>query len=200
VWNNYLCSVTRKYSILVWKDYNEKVLTLTGHTALVLCLAPAGEYLFSGSNDKSIIKWNEAGQCLRIIHHHTDSVRCLLVFNGELYSGSDDKSVKRISLEGQLLEEYKGHTDCVTAITVWRGALFSGGMDKKVIQWTPFHLWSAVRHKEYSPSIKEGIKTMMMLASSNHFPSHAIPTDVLFIIFQFFASPPTLQKKRTLKH
>src|SRR5712671_506820 len=79
-------------------------------------------------------------------------------------------------------------TGQLNSIIVWRGALFSGGADKKVIQWTPFHMWSPTRHKEFSPSIKEGIKTMMMLASSNHFPSHAIPTDILSIIIQFYAS------------
>ena len=147
----------------------------------------SGDHLLSGASDRTIRKWNEEGQCVAIMRQHTNHVFCLLVFNGELYSASNDKTVKRWTLDGSLVQEYKGHTARVSTVVVWRGALFSGGQDKQMIQWTPFVVWSPSTHKQFSSSLKQGIKTMMMIASKKNDLFQALPKDILFITFQFYA-------------
>ena len=157
----------------------------------------AGEYLFSGSYDKTIRKWNREGECVGTFTHHTGTVTSLAVHNGELWSSSYDTTVKRCSLEGTVLQEYKGHTNGVLCLVVWRGAVFSGGYDKQVIQWTPFAVWSPSTHHQFSREEREGIKTMMLMAKQQHFPSAALPTELLHIIFQYYTSIPLKSKEES---
>ena len=202
VWKEFLCSGHDSRVIIKWNDFNKKTSTLKGHTSLIITLVSGGDYLFSGSLDKTIRKWNEEGQCVAILQQHTNTVCTLLVFNGELYSASDDKTVKRWSLDGSLVQEYKGHTHWVKTVVVWRGALFSGGQDEQMIQWTPFVVaWSPSTHKQFSSSLRQGIKTMMMIESKLKDLFQVIPKDILFITFQFYASTlhaDKIPKKRRL--
>lgn len=121
--------------------------------------------------------------------HHTDHVSSLVVHNGELYSASYDTTVKRCSLEGTVMQEYKGHTDWVYTLAMWRGTLFSGGSDDRIIQWRiPPPLWSTSTHKMFSVEVQNGVKTMMLLVLKQHIPAQTLPTEILFVIFQYYAS------------
>ena len=92
-------------------------------------------------------------------------------------------------------------THYVLDVVVWRGALFSGG-DDQVIQWTPFIVWSPSTHKQFSSSLRQGIKTMMMIASKKNDLFQALPKDILFVTFQFYADTSNREepsKKRRLE-
>jgi len=200
VWNNQLCCGHFAGDITVWKGWNEKALTLKGHTLRVSGVVSGGEFLFSASYDCSIRKWNEQGQCVAVITHNKSQVNCVVLFNGELYTGAKDNTVLRMTLDGKLLAKLQGHTGPVKALAVWRGALFSGGVDRKIIQWTPFAVWSTATHSSFSPRIKEGIKTTLLLASKRKLlPGYSLPIDVLTIIFQYYATTHSL-KTRPWQH
>lgn len=185
VWKEHLC-IGSENDILLWKEWNVTARKFSGHSDYVISLAPAGEYLFSGSHDATIRQWNEQGECLVIMNHHTESIWCLLVHNGQLYSGASDNTLKRWNIQGQMLDDWRQNSE-VWCFSVWRGAVFSGGSEN-MIRWTSFSAWSPSNHHLFSRRTRDGIKTMMLMASKRHFPSDALPMAILYIIFQFFAA------------
>src|SRR4051794_1496510 len=89
-------------------------------------------------------------------------------------------------MQGQLLEQWVHPisdllNSRILSLAVWRGAVFSVGFDKRMIQWTPFAVWSLSSHNLFPSRTREGIKTMMLIASKGYFPSVAFPRDSLML-------------------
>lgn len=187
VWKEHLC-ISNGPHIKVLSTWEEVVMTFQEYSGHIYSMVASGDYLFSGNNFGTIKKWNQGGECLAVMDQHAGLVSCLLMHQGDLYSCSYDNTVKRWSTGGQLLQDYRVHTKKVWRMVEWRGAVFSAASDKKVIQWNPFCEWSPSTHGLFPTITREGIKTVMVLASKGYFRGHSISVDILLIIFGFYAS------------
>lgn len=192
VWKDYLCGGdVHEGKISLWEEFNMKnVRNFLGHTDGITCFASTENLLLSASYDSTIRFWNEAGECVKLIRHQDQGRYTLLMRWGKEVVACDSMSViMRMNLDGEVLETYGNgnYYDSSNSVVVWRGVLFSGGPERTILQWTQ-HVWATTTHGFFSLEIRKGIKTMMMVASSQHFPTHAITIHILFTIFQFYAS------------
>lgn len=186
VWNDLLCfCFVNDWEILVLESLQTAVFSLSGHSSPVEGLAAVREWLFSGSYDRTIRKWNQLGECVNIFQMDS-AITDLVMFNGELFGADFSFEIKRWNLDGNLLGKYRGHSKRLTSIIMWRGALLSGCVGQ-LIQWTPFYLWNPSRHKEFSPTTREAMKAVIILAKHRP-PLHLLPYDIVTIILQFYAT------------
>lgn len=188
VWGDYLSCGSYTGDIIVWKDASKKVLLLQGHEGHITCLVTCNEFLFSGSRDNTVRKWSSDGNCVGTVQQPS-WISCMMVQSEELYVVSFGQTVRKYNVTNeQSLHEYFRHGDCISCIVGWAGAIFTGGWNGKIVRWTDFYLWSPATHKVFSATTREGIKTLMVLASTKNFPSQALSMDVLMLIFQYYAS------------
>ena len=174
-------------NITVWSDFNVRTLCIEAHTDWVIALLPVGDFLFSASNNGAFKKWNERGECVMQCQRQLQIIRTMLEHDNMIYCGLTSGRVATLGLDGKWIQDFCGHNEQVEDLVIWRGALFSGS--ENLIQWTPFYIWNPSRHKFFPQSIKQAIKIMMILVHSRHFPYQALlPVDILFVVFQFFAS------------
>ena len=114
-------SVAAKLAIKV-RQFSSEVVTLTGHTELVRCVAavPDGRVI-TGSYDSTVMVWRD-GACERAIHAHTGYVNAVAALPGgaRFVSVSDDGTAKLWSLDGAQDERTprggQQYVDCVAAL------------------------------------------------------------------------------------
>ncbi len=130
-------------SLLVGKQNNSLINTLTGHSKQVYAIAisPGGQILVSGSVDNTIKLWNfQNGKQLYTLSGHSQKVRSVAISadGQKLASGSWDKTIRIWKLHTrQQVHTLKGHTDGILSVAFSPDGqiLASSSADKTVKLW-----------------------------------------------------------------
>jgi WD40 repeat protein len=197
-WNKLLCCGHQNGTIALWNDVDDLFRSWKGHHGGIQVLTVANNALFSGGQGswgiKGLIKkWNHAGECLMYVRV-PEAILCMEFHDNYLVCGCSDRILLWISMEGEIIKRL-GTVEDPVSITVWKGALFT--RDKHTIyQVTPFSEWKPKNHKCFSSQIRKGIKAMI-LSSGSFVPM--LPQEILFMIFQFYASHAVLIEGKAKK-
>jgi WD40 repeat protein len=93
------------------------LMTLSGHTQSVRCLAADYPFIVSGSYDCKVRIWRlDEGRCTAVLMGHTDKVYTVALdrLGGLCFSGSLDYTVRVWNIQtGTCLHTLEGHTDLV---------------------------------------------------------------------------------------
>ncbi|MBN1233787.1 MAG: T9SS type A sorting domain-containing protein [Candidatus Coatesbacteria bacterium] len=120
----------------------ENILTMSGHTSLVLCIDidSKGEYIVSGGNDNTIRYWRLSdGACMKTIYD-THPVSSLAFFNDrkKILAGYENGLIKCWDLEtGSSTKTYISHTDKINSLFLnpFDTYFLSAGRDRMLKYW-----------------------------------------------------------------
>lgn len=122
------------------------------------------------------------------------------VHNGELYNlvcGDGQVFLERMDFGGKILDCFNLGHFFQRGIGIWNGALLTVE-DGYLWQWTPCSPWTPSTHKVLPKVLQRGIKAMMMVASRKGLVG-SLPKDILFVVFQFYASSPYNSNRKRIK-
>jgi hypothetical protein len=187
-------------------DPDTRVIHATIEEELLVCSMVANEeYLFTADHTDRIGFWaaskSELGLEYTLVKRICPStpsftggiMRSLIIWDGFMWWLSDENIHKRNMNNGETFcrrIKFVPQEMVFTNTFVWRGAMFVHGWNKKPIRMTPYTIWSPSTHKSFTKRERQGIKTMVMLAKNNAFPSVRPPMDILYIIFEYLTVLP----------
>jgi len=136
VYDGYIMTGSRDYTIGIWTLGGDLVYRLDGHRQSVRSLDVGDGYLVSGSYDGSCKLWDyRRGKYVRDVHRHQDKICCVAMRNGYVVSAGYDSEVKISKVEGGGTQAYKLHTSVVGWVEFADSCVVSSGLDGMVVKY-----------------------------------------------------------------
>lgn len=135
VYENYIITGSRDYTIGVWSIFGELLFRLDSHRQSVRCLDISDDYLVSGSYDGCCKLWDyKRGKLIRNVHRHQDKVYAVKIQGNYVASSGMDSVVKITNINGFETKSYRIHKHIVGWINFKGNYIVSSSLEGTTVK------------------------------------------------------------------